>query len=77
VNSALSRKVEAALARGERRILLNLSRLADIDAAGIGELVRLFNLTKAGGGCLQIAHASRYVKRLLDITGLDGLLAAA
>jgi anti-anti-sigma factor len=77
VSSELSDRVEAALARGERRVLLNLSQLADIDASGIGELVRLFNLTKAVGGCLQVAHANRYIKRLLDITGLDTLLAAA
>src|SRR5262245_46294013 len=35
VNSELSQTVEAALARGERRVLLNLSRLTNIDAAGI------------------------------------------
>lgn len=77
VSSELSQKVEAVLARGERRVLLNLSRLADIDAAGIGELVRLFNLTNAVGAVLQITHASRYVKPLLDITGLDTLLSAS
>jgi anti-anti-sigma factor len=77
VNSELSQKVEAVLARGERRVLLNLSRLADIDAAGIGELVRIFNMTGAVGAVLQIAHASRYVKRLLDLTGLDTLLSTS
>jgi anti-anti-sigma factor len=77
VNSELSQRVEAALARGERRVLLNLSRLADIDAAGIGELVRIFNMTRAVGAVLQVAHASRYVKRLLDITGLHTPLSAA
>jgi anti-anti-sigma factor len=77
VNSELRQKVEAALARGERRVLLNLSRLADIDAAGIGELVRIFNMTRAVGAVLQVAHASRYVKRLLDITGLHTPLSAA
>jgi anti-anti-sigma factor len=77
VNSELSQKVEAALVRGERRVLLNLSRLADIDAAGIGELVRIFSMTRAVGAVLQVAHASPYVKRLLDITGLHTLLSAA
>jgi anti-anti-sigma factor len=77
LNSELSQKVEAALVRGERRVLLNLSRLADIDAAGIGELVRIFSMTRAVGAVLQVAHASPYVKRLLDITGLHTLLSAA
>jgi anti-anti-sigma factor len=73
----LTESVEAALARGERRVLLNLSRLADIDAAGIGELVRLFNMTRAVGAVLQVANAGRHVKRLLDLTGLYTLLSAA
>jgi anti-anti-sigma factor len=77
VNSELSERVEAALARGEQRILLNLSQLSDIDAAGIGELVRLFNMTKAVGGGLQIAHVTGHVERLLDITGLLTQLSAA
>jgi anti-anti-sigma factor len=77
VNSELSQKVEAALACGERHVLLNLSRLADIDAAGIGELVRIFNMTRAVGAVLQIADASPYVKPLLDITGLNPLLSAS
>src|SRR4029450_2402856 len=77
VNSELSQRVEAALAHGERRVLLNLSRLADIDAAGIGELVRILNMTRAVGAVLQVAHASRYVTRLLDIIGLHTLLSAA
>jgi anti-anti-sigma factor len=77
VNSELSERVEVALARGEQRILLNLSRLSDIDAAGIGELVRLFNMTKAVGGGLQIAHVTGHVERLLDITGLLTQLSAA
>src|SRR5262245_36127689 len=77
VNSELSQQVEAALIRGERRVLLNLSQLADIDAAGIGELVRLFNLAKAVGGCLHIADASRYVKQLLEVTGLLNRLSTA
>jgi anti-anti-sigma factor len=77
VNSELSERVEAALARGEQRILLNLSRLSDIDAAGIGELVRLFNMTKAVGGGLQIAHVTGHVERLLGMTGLLTQLSAA
>ena len=76
VNAELSERVEAALARGARRLLLNLSQVSEIDAAGIGELVRLFNLTKAVGGGLQIANASRHARRVLEITGLLPLLSS-
>ena len=77
VSPELSQRVEAALARGQRSVLLNLLRLTDIDAAGIGELVRLFNVTKALGGALRTANARRHVKQLLEITGLLPLLSPA
>lgn len=76
VNAELSQRVQALLARGERRILLDLSRLSDIDAAGVGELVRAFNTTSAAGGILQIVHANRRVCQLLNIAGVLKLLTA-
>ena len=74
VTSELRQGVHARLVRGERRILLDLSRLSDIDAAGVGELVGAFNTTSAAGGVLQIAHASRRVGQLLHIAGVLQLL---
>ena len=76
VNAELSQRVQALLARGERRILLDLSRLSDMDAAGVGELVRAFNTTSAAGGILQIVDASRRVRQLLNIAGVLKLLTA-
>ena len=70
VSSELSQSVQSHLFRGERRILLDLSRLSDLDAAGVGELVRAFNTISAAGGLFRIAHASRRVAQLLDITGV-------
>jgi anti-sigma B factor antagonist len=76
VTSELSQGVQTLLVRGERRILLDLSRLSAIDAAGVGELVRAFNTARAAGGVLRIAHASRRVRQLLHIAGVLGLLTA-
>ena len=70
----LLRKVDALVGRGERRVVLDLADLSDIDAAGIGELVRAFNAMKAAGGVLQVAHASRHVRKLLQVTGVLVLL---
>lgn len=70
VNSELSDRVQALLFGGERRILLNLGRLSDIDAGGMGELVRAFNATDEAGGVLRIAHPNRHVRRLLDLAGV-------
>ena len=45
MNRELGHRVEALLCRGERRVVLDLVRLTDIDAAGVGELVGAFNMT--------------------------------
>src|SRR5512134_3208020 len=76
VSSGLSLEIEALLARGERRILLDLGRLSDIDAAGIGELVGLFATTRAAGGCLVIKNPVRRVRKLLRAAGVLRLLQA-
>lgn len=77
VRLELRRNVQALLNRGERRILMNLARVTDIDAAGIGELVRVHNKTSAMGGVLQLAHARGYVRHLLDVAGILDLLGAS
>lgn|SRR2546425_6358755 len=77
VTSELTRRVQARLVGGERRILLDLGRLSDIDAAGVGELVRVYKTTRAAGGVLRITHAGGRVGRVLQVTGLLQLLTAA
>jgi anti-sigma B factor antagonist len=74
VSTDLYGNVATLLARGERRIILDLAQIPNIDAAGIGELVRAVNLTSAAGGELRIAHATDLVRQLLLITGLSSLL---
>lgn len=76
VNAEFRQRVQELLERGERRILLDLLRLSDIDAAGAGELVRAFNTTSTAGGVLQIANASRRVRHFLDTAGVLTLLTA-
>jgi anti-anti-sigma factor len=74
VRDELRQHVQGLLSRGERQIALDLSRLSDIDAAGVGELVRLFNMTAAAGAALQISRANRRVRHLLRLVGVLGLL---
>ena len=70
----LMQRVQAVLRRGARRVRLDLSRLFSIDAAGVGELVAVFNATKAAGGVLDISHAGRKVRQVLEATGVYALL---
>jgi|SRR5688572_13359829 len=72
--SPLLPRVLGALRCGARRVRLDLSRLSSIDAAGVGELIAAFNATKAAGGVLDVAHAGGRVRRVLEVTGVYGLL---
>lgn len=73
-SAELTRRIQALLDRGERRIVVSLSDLTDIDAAGVGELVRSYNLVTAAGGVLWIGYAESHVRQLLQTAGLLGLL---
>jgi anti-anti-sigma factor len=76
VNSTLIQRVQTRLFRGERRILLDFSRVTAIDAAGVGELIQALNATRAAGGELQVARANRRVSRLLEVAGVLRFLTA-
>ena len=73
----LCRRVRGLLQNGERRIVLDLSRLSNIDASGIGELMAAFNTASAAGATLQVSKVSARVRRLLDVAGVLRLLTAA
>jgi anti-anti-sigma factor len=69
----LRHSVKALLRRGDANIVLDLSRVSRVDAAGIGELVRVYNMAAAANGLLQIVQPTPWVRdvlarvRLLDI----------
>jgi anti-anti-sigma factor len=74
VGAALTQTVEEMIVRGERRVLLDLARVEEIDAAGIGELIAAFNVMREAGGVLQVAHARARVRRVLDVAGVLNVL---
>lgn len=61
----------AGPASGGRRVIVDLSRVSFIDAAGVGVLAGAAALATARGGSLRLAAASRQVRRVLTLTGLD------
>ena len=75
VNRALRHRVHALLRQGERIIVLDLGDVTRVDAAGVGELVRAFNLTVAVNGRLRITNASPWVQEVLERAGVLDLLA--
>lgn len=66
--------VRTLLRRGERRIVLDLSAVSSIDAAGVGELVRTFNITAADNGALRVVNATEWVREMLERAHLFDLL---
>ena len=66
VSRVLRHNVRTLLLRGERRIVLDLSAVSRIDAAGVGELIRTFNMTSATHGALRIVNATVSVRQMLE-----------
>jgi anti-sigma B factor antagonist len=72
----LDHRVLALLEGGERTIVLDLAQVSTIDAAGVGKLVRAYNMTNAMHGALRITHATAWVREILQRAGLFGVLGA-
>ena len=74
VGGELRCSVHTLLLRGDRRILLDLSRVSALDAGGLGELIHVYNMMTAASGELRVAETTARVRDLLDRAGLFGLL---
>ena len=74
LNGEVPQNVTALLRHGARLIVLDLSGVPKIDAAGVGELVRAFNLATAAGGKLRVVGATTWVREILERVGLFGIL---
>ena len=66
--------VHTALRQGRRRLVLDLAYVSRIDAAGVGELVRAYNMAVAADGILCIQNAPAWVRRILELVGLFTIL---
>jgi len=62
--------VRDLIAKGNKKILLNLGDVTYIDSSGIGELVSAFTTVRNGGGELKLLNLTKKVHDLLQITKL-------
>jgi anti-sigma B factor antagonist len=62
--------VHDVLAKGSKKILLNLENINYIDSSGIGELVSGFTSVRNAGGELKLLNLTKKVHDLLQITKL-------
>jgi anti-sigma B factor antagonist len=69
-STVLREAVKDLLAKGQRKILLNLGDVTYIDSSGIGELVSAFTSVRNQGGDLKLLNLTKKVHDLLQITKL-------
>ncbi len=68
--SAFRDAIRELVAKGNKKVLLNLGDVSYIDSSGIGELVSGFTTVTNSGGQLKLVGLSKRVKDLLQITKL-------
>jgi anti-sigma B factor antagonist len=62
--------IDNLLAKGQRKLLLNLAEVSYIDSSGIGALVGVYTAARKQGGELQLLKITNRVRNLLQITKL-------
>lgn len=67
---ALRDQIRDLVARGAKKIVLNLRDVAYIDSSGLGELVGAFTAVRRQGGELKLLNLAKHVHGLLQITKL-------
>ncbi len=66
--------VDSLLASGERRLLLDLSKVTYVDSATIGCFMDLYRQTTAAGGALKLSSVQKRVETMLTMTGAHNFL---
>jgi anti-anti-sigma regulatory factor len=55
-------------------VLLDLTTVTRIDAAGIAALITLYGTARDAGHCFMVSNATPHVRELLVLVGLDRIL---
>ena len=63
-----------AIAAGQRKLIVDLSKVGFVDSAGLGSLIGGMRVARLAGGDLRIANPSEQVTMLLSLTSLDQVL---
>ncbi|MCC7179867.1 MAG: STAS domain-containing protein [Acidobacteria bacterium] len=66
--------VSSLLAGGDRKVLIDLSKVTYVDSATIGCLMDLYRQTTAAGGVLRLAGVQKRVETMLTMTGAHNFL---
>jgi len=66
--------VAQLLAPGDKKVLLDFSKVTYVDSATIGCLMDLYRQTTAAGGSLKLAGVQKRVETMLTMTGAHNFL---
>jgi anti-sigma B factor antagonist len=66
--------VAGLLAAGDRKVLIDLSKVTYVDSATIGCLMDLYRQTTTAGGQLRLAGVQKRVETMLTMTGAHNFL---
>jgi len=66
--------IDELIAKGQKKLLLNLVAVQVLDSSGIGAIIKSFTTAKKDGGKLKLLNPSRLARQLLSITGLLSVL---
>ena len=72
-SAALRETIKQLIGQGQKRVLLNMSKVQHIDSSGIGELVQAFTSAREQGGELKLLNLSKKVHSLIQITKLHAV----
>jgi anti-sigma B factor antagonist len=67
---SLGNALQDAIAKGARKILLNMKLVTQVDTTGISTIVRAFVTLQRSGGKLGLFHVSERVRQILDLIRL-------
>ncbi|HXG88059.1 MAG TPA: STAS domain-containing protein [Vicinamibacterales bacterium] len=62
------------LASGDRKVVLDFSKVTYVDSATIGCLMDLYRQTTAAGGAIKLAGVQKRVETMLTMTGAHNFL---
>jgi anti-sigma B factor antagonist len=68
--SSLRQAVKDLLMKGERRIILNLTKVQYVDSAGLGELVGIYVTVRNQGGEVKMTGVNSKILGLMQVTKL-------
>jgi len=71
---SLGSTLQETIARGARRILLNMKGVTQVDTTGISTIVRAFVSLQRLSGKLGLFHVSERVRQILDLTRLLNII---